>query len=220
MAIKLEVWGDYALFTRPEFKAERVSYDVMTPSAARGILEAIFWHPGMVYRIDKIHVCSPIRWGNLKRNEVSEKISGSNVKKVMKSGKGDLYLATSECRQQRSSLMLRDVHYIIEAHFDMTDKATANDNPAKFQEMLTRRIEKGQCYHQPCLGCRECTANFSPCHEISPCPDELKGSRDLGWMLYDMDYSNPQDVEPMFFRALLVDGVLEIPSYDSKEVLK
>ncbi len=220
MAIKLEVWGDYALFTRPEFKTERVSYDVMTPSAARGILEAIYWHPGMVYRIDRIYVCSPIKWANMKRNEVSEKISSTNVKRAMKSGKGNLYIATSECIQQRSSMMLRDVHYVIEAHFEMTERASITDSPGKFLGILTRRLEKGQCYHQPCLGCRECTANVSACHEIPPCPDELKGTKDLGLMLYDMDYSDPDDIEPMFFRGILKDGVLEVPPYNSKEVLK
>ncbi len=219
MSVLLEVWGDYALFTRPEFKVERTSYDVMTPSAARGILEAIFWHPGMVYRIDKIYVCSPIRFTNLKRNEVEEKISLKGVKAAIKNNEDDkLCLITSDNIAQRSSMVLTNVHYVIKAHFDMTEKANTSDNPGKFQEMLTRRISKGQFYHQPYFGCREFPVNFKLCEEIPTCPSQLVGDKDLGWMLYDMDYSDLENITPKFFRAVMHDGVLELPLWNSEEV--
>lgn len=218
MAIKLEVWGDYALFTRPEMKTERVSYDIMTPSAARGLLEAIYWHPGMCWRIDKIHVCAPILFTNIRRNEVKSIISASNVRTVMGGGTGPLYIATRNDIQQRASLLLRDVRYIIEAHFDMTEKAAAGDNPGKFQDIMMRRIQKGQFFHQPCFGCREFPASFKLCEEIPSCPACLKGTRDLGYMLYDIDYSDPEDIRPRFFRAVLQDGVLNVPPWNSKEV--
>ena len=149
MPICIEVSGDYACFSRPEMKVERVSYDVMTPSAARGIIEAVMWHPGMRYIIDKIHVCAPIRFTNIRRNEVKDVISARNVKAEMNSRSGDLYIAASESIQQRAAMVLKDVHYVIEAHFEMTEKAVPSDNPGKFCDMLRRRVEKGQCYHQP-----------------------------------------------------------------------
>lgn len=218
MAIALEVWGDWAMFTRMELKTERVSYDVMTPSAARGILEAIFWHPGMRYQIDRIHVCSPIRFSNLRRNEVKATLSARSARTVMERGTGELYLVTTEEIQQRASMLLRDVHYVIEAHFDMTDKAAPGDNHGKFQEMLIRRTRKGQFYSPPYFGCREFPVNFQLCEGVPLCPEELKGERDLGWMLYDMDYSDPENITPRFFRAVLRDGVLEVPDWNSKEV--
>ena len=155
MSFKLEVFGDYALFTRPEMKAERVSYDVMTPSAARGILEAIFWHPGMRWKVDRIYVMSPICFSNIRRNEVSDKISGRLAKSAMHNGAGGLYLCTKDCIAQRASMVLRHVHYVIEAHFEMTEKASPADNAGKFCEMFRRRAQNGQCYHQPCFGTRE-----------------------------------------------------------------
>ena len=154
MPIRLEVWGDYALFTRPEMKVERVSYDVMTPSAARGLMEAVYWHPGMRWSVDRIHVCSPIRFTNLRRNEVKATVSARSARTVMERGTGDLYLCTPENIQQRASMLLRDVHYVIEAHFDMTDRAAPGDNPGKFQDIIKRRVRKGQFYHQPYFGCR------------------------------------------------------------------
>ena len=154
MPISLEVWGDYALFTRPEMKVERVSYDVMTPSAARGLIEAIYWHPGLRWVIDCIHVCAPIRLTNLRRNEVKSTLSARSVRTVMERGTGELYLCTANDIQQRAALLLRDVHYVIEAHFDVTDKAAPGDNPGKFQDIVKRRIQRGQFYHQPCFGCR------------------------------------------------------------------
>ncbi len=220
MSIRLEVWGDYACFTRPEMKVERVSYDVMTPSAARGLLEAIYWHPGIRYSIDRIHVCAPIRTLNLRRNEVKSTISASAARTVMTRGSGALYLAASEDIQQRAALLLRDVHYVIEAHFDMTDQAAPSDNPGKFQDILKHRIQRGQFYHQPYLGCREFPARFQLCQTLPPCPQELLGKEvELGYMLWDMDYSDPENIAPLFFRAKLVDGVLHIPARDSGEVI-
>lgn len=166
MPICLEVWGDYALFTRPEMKVERVSYDVMTPSAARGLIEAIYWHPGLRWTIDRIHVCTPIRFTNLRRNEIKSKIPARTARTVMEKGAGQLYLCTSDDIQQRAALLLRDVHYVIEAHFDMTDRAAEGDNPGKFQDIVKRRIQRGQFYHQPCFGCREFPAQFRWCVEL------------------------------------------------------
>ena len=218
MPIRLEVWGDYALFTRPEMKVERVSYDVMTPSAARGLVEAVYWHPGLKWSIDRIHVCAPIRFTNLRRNEVKSTVSARSARTVMERGKGELYLCTSEDIQQRAALLLRDVRYVIEAHFDLTAQAAPGDNPGKFQDIVKRRIKKGQFYHQPCFGCREFPAQFKWCEALPPCPEELEGERDLGWMLYDIDYSDPENIRPLFFRAALRNGVLNVPSRDSGEV--
>ena len=218
MSVKIEVWGDYACFSRPDMKVERVSYDVMTPSAARGILEAIYWHPGLVWRIDRIRVLAPIRFTNIRRNEVKDNISASNVRTVMNRGKGELYLATPQSIQQRAAMILRDVHYVIEAHFDLTDRAAPTDNPGKFKDIVKRRAQKGQFYHQPYFGTREFPANFKLCESIPECPAELLGERDLGWMLLDLDYSDLSDIKPMFFRGVLKDGVLEVPPMGSEEV--
>lgn len=220
MPIQVEVWGDYACFTRPEMKTERVSYDVMNPSAARGLLESIYWHPGLRWVIECIHVCSPIRFTNIRRNEVKDVISARAVKSVMEKGKGidELYLATTESIQQRAAMVLKDVHYVIDAHFDMTDKAAPGDNPGKFQDIIKRRLERGQCYSMPYFGTREFAAHFARCTELPPCPEELLGERDLGWMLWDMDYTDPQDIKPKFFRAKLVDGAMDVPPPESGEV--
>lgn len=218
MSVLVEVWGDYACFSRPEMKVERVSYDVMTPSAARGLIEAIYWHPGMKWVIDRIYVCSPIHFTNIRRNEVKDTISARNAKKVMEHG-GELYLAAPESIQQRAAMVLRDVHYVIEAHFEMTTRANATDNPGKFQEIMHRRLEKGQFYHQPCFGVREFPANFRPCTQRPSCPEELQGERDLGWMLLDMDYRDKENITPKFFRATLRNGVLEVPPMYAQEVM-
>lgn len=217
MSISVEVWGDYACFSRPELKTERVSYDVMTPSAARGLLDAIYWHPGMRWVVDRIHVCAPIRFTNIRRNEVKDIVSARNAKAAMESGE-EIYLATSESIQQRAAMVLRDVRYVIDAHFEMTARATPTDNPGKFQDIMRRRVEKGQFYHQPCFGVREFPAQFKPCEELPPCPDELKGEKDLGWMLLDLDYSDRENITPRFFRAVLRGGVLEVPPMYSQEV--
>ena len=218
MAIQVEVCGEYACFTRPEMKTERVSYDCMTPSAARGLLESIFWHPGLRYVIDRIHVCAPICFTNIRRNEVKDTISARKVKTVMERGTDELYLAAPESIQQRAAMVLRDVHYVIDAHFDMTKNAAPSDNPGKFQDIIKRRLERGQCYSMPYFGTREFSAHFRRCTELPPCPEELKGTRDLGWMLWDMDYSDPQNITPKFFRASLVDGVMTVPAPESMEV--
>ena len=220
MSICIEVWGDYACFTRPEMKVERVSYDIMTPSAARGLIESVYWHPGLRWVIDRIHVLAPIRFTNLRRNEVKSTVSARTARTVMERGSVELYLVTSGDIQQRASLLLRDVRYVIEAHFDiLPEKAAPGDNAGKFQDIVKRRIQKGQFYHQPCFGCREFPAAFAPCAAIPACPEELRGERDLGYMLYDMDYTDPENIRPLFFRAVLRDGVLEVPSRDSGEVI-
>ena len=210
MAFKVEVWGEYACFTRPEMKVERVSYDVMTPSAARGILDAIYWHPGMKWVIDKIHVLNPIKFTNIRRNEVSDVVSARNVRTVMTGGRADLFINTKDCIQQRAAMVLKDVHYVIEAHFVLTDKASPRDNPEKFCDIIRRRLERGQCYHQPCFGTREFPANFRAWQDGDPVASWSTGERDLGFMLYDMDYSDPENIKPKFFRAGLVDGVLDV----------
>lgn len=205
MSIKIEVWGDYACFTRPEMKVERVSYDIMTPSAARGIMESIFWHPGLRYHIDKIYLLSPIQFTNIRRNEVESTISMSSALTAMKKGR-PLALYSSEERQQRAAMVLKDVHYVIEAHFTMTDRAAPSDNPGKFQDILRRRTRAGQAYSQPYFGCREFPAHFREWADGEV--PTLPVTQDLGFMLYDMDYSNPQDIQPRFFRAKLVNGVM------------
>lgn len=223
MAIRVEVWGDYALFSRPEMKVERVSYDVITPSAARGLLESIYWHPGLSWKIDRIYVCNPIRFTNIRRNEVADFLKCRKVRNIMETGKGEIYLAASsnsnDERQQRAAMVLKDVRYVIEAHFDMTDNAAASDNPGKFQDIMKRRLERGQFYSMPYMGTREFPAHFKPCGAIPECPDELKGTRDLGWMLLDMDYTDKSDIQPRFFRATMTDGVIDVPEFDSAEVV-
>lgn len=218
MSVKVEVWGDYACFSRPELKTERMSYDVMTPSAARGLLEAIYWHPGLRWVIDRIYVMQPIRFTGIRRNEVKSKISADNVRSAMSGGKQEVYLCASEDIQQRAATVLQDVRYVIEAHFVMTDQAAPSDNAGKFFDIMRRRLEKGQCYHQPCFGVREFPAQFRlwPGGEI-PTTGE---TRDMGLMLYDMDYSDLRNITPMFFRAALENGVLNVPAPESPEVLR
>lgn len=207
MSIKMEVWGEYACFTRPEMKVERVSYDVPTPSAARGMVESVYYHPGLKWHVDKIYVCKPIRFTNILRNEVASKISARNVL-TEANGKKRSYIDRNADIQQRATTMLRDVHYVIEAHFEMTDKANPSDNPGKFQDIVKRRLRSGQAYMQPYLGCRECTAHFRLWEgDDIPTIDE---TRDLGYMLYDMEYSDPENIQPMFFRAQMVHGVIDL----------
>ena len=217
MSFQLEVWGDYALFTRPEMKVERVSYDVITPSAARGIFDAILWHPGMKWCVDRIYVLSPIRFSNIRRNEVTEKISAKTVRSAMGGSGRELYLCTKDCIAQRAAMVLRDVHYVLEAHFEMTDRASPTDNAGKFSEMFRRRAEKGQFYHQPYFGTREFPVQFR-LWEGGPIPVAYPGvEKDLGFMLYDMDYSAPEDIRPVFFRATMRDGVVDLTG---KEVVR
>lgn len=211
MGVKVKVWGDYALFSRPELKVERYSYDVMTPSAARGILEAIYWHPGMKWVIDKIYVKNPIRFTSVRRNEVKSKISANNVLSVYNGADKPLYISSKEEIVQRASMILTDVAYVIEAHFEMTEWANETDNPGKFKDIMMRRLQKGKCYHMPYFGCREFPANFALCEEeeIGTAFDDV-AEKDLGLMLFDMDYTDKNNITPMFFRAVLRHGVLDL----------
>lgn len=203
--VKVRVWGDYACFTRPEMKVERVSYDVMTPSAARGILEAIYWKPEISWVVDRIHVLRPIRFMNIRRNEVEVKASAANARTAMKRGEGTLCIQIEEHRQQRASLILKDVEYVIEAHFDLRG---GEDNPAKHHEMFLRRLAKGQAFHRPYLGCREFAAHFANADDIPVSVHE--GQQDLGFMLHDIDFTN--QMQPRFFRAIMRDGIIDVPS--------
>ncbi len=207
MSIRIEVWGDFACFTRPEMKAERVSYDVMTPSAARGIIESIYWHPGIQYHIDKIYVLKPIHFTNIRRNEVKSIASAANALAAFRNGKPfDSY--TGEDRQQRASMILKNVHYVIEAHFTLTENAAPGDNPGKVLGILRRRLNRGQCYNQPYFGCREFAAYFREWEGESV--PALPITENLGFMLYDMDFNNPENIKPRFFNAKLVSGVLDL----------
>ena len=208
---KVEVWGDYALFSRPEMKAERVTYDVITPSAARGLLESVYWHPGLQWYIDRIYVLNKIKFANIRRNEGKSKASARNMKTAMDKKTAPPYMAMSKEIQQRASLLLKDVHYVIEAHFELTDKANSSDNKGKFCDIFRRRLQKGQAYSQPYFGCRECTAHFRE-YRAEDITTAYKGEKDLGFMLYDLDYSDPNDIKSLFFRAILKDGVLEVNS--------
>jgi CRISPR-associated protein Cas5d len=213
--IKLRTWGDFACFTRPEMKVERVSYDVMTPSAARGVLEAIYWKPQMRWAIDRIHVLMPIRFLSLRRNEVGAKGSAGTARTAMSRGSGHLGLYVEDERQQRASLILRDVEYLIEARIDLLD---AREPIGKHLDTFRRRVERGQCFHRPYLGCREFAAEFAPIGEgetWTP-PDDLLGERDLGFMLHDIDYADGMTAR--FFRATMRDGALDVLPWDAEEV--
>lgn len=228
----LDVKGDYACFTRPEMKVERVSYDVITPSAARAIFSAIFWKPAIKWNIKKIEVLSPIKWISVRRNEVGA-IARSNP------------IMIEDERQQRAGLFLRDVHYRLYAEMEFIPvnkrpkvvnevpdslvneeerlEIRKDENPGKYHAMFERRAKKGQCFNQPYLGCREFSCEFRFVEnpekeaELSPAINE---TRDLGFMLYDMDFSNPEDIKPAFFRAEMKNGVISVPGWDSEEVRK
>lgn len=229
----LEVWGDYACFTRPEMKVERVSYDVITPSAARAVFEAIFWKPAFYWKMKKIEVLNPIKWINLRRNEVGAV-----------AGKSESPIYIEEKRQQRAGLFLRDVKYRIYADLvfippqnrqktqnplpdyllDSIEKNElmedrGNENPAKYNAMFERRAKKGQCFFQPYFGCREFSCFFKPVDLEREFAQPIPESRDLGFMLYDMDYSD-NNIKPAFFRAKMENGVIVLPDWDSGEVLK
>ncbi len=218
----LEVSGDYACFTRPEMKVERVSYDAITPSAARAVFEAILWKPAIRWQVTRIEVCQPIRWISVRRNEVGGVVPMSNVRSAMTSGAA-LALNIEDNRQQRAGLFLRDVRYRLHARFEMTDKAADGDTSAKFAAMFERRATQGQCFNQPYLGTREFSCAFrlvDTASEVFVAPAELAGERDLGWTLYDMDYGpapHPAP-KPLFFRARLRDGVIAVPTRESEEV--
>lgn len=218
--VKLHVSGERACFTRPEMKVERVSYDVITPSAARGILEAIHWKPAIRWVVDRIHVMKPIRFESLRRNEVGSKISASNVGSAMTAGStAGLALAVDEDRQQRAATILKDVAYVIEAHFEMTPKAGEHDSEGKHLDMFNRRARSGQCFHRPCLGTREFAADFELLEDEPPTPHpSLIGERDLGFMLLDIDFAN--GMSPVFFRAIMRDGIIAVPLMDGSEVVR
>jgi CRISPR-associated protein Cas5d len=211
--IKLKVWGDYACFTRPEMKVERVSYDVMTPSVARGILEAIYWKPAIFWVVDKIHVLKPICFDNIRRNELGGKISVQNVKTAIKKGNVSIETFIEDDRQQRAEMVLKNVCYVIEAHFEII--GDEDNNPVKHKEMFERRAKKGQCVHRPYFGCREFSVNFELIEGIIP-ESEIKGVVDLGWMLHDIDFDN--DMEARFFRAKMTNGVINIPPFRKQEM--
>lgn len=221
--VRLHVWGDYACFTRAEMKVERVSYDVITPSAARGILSAIHWKPAIRWVIDRIHVLKPIRFESVRRNELGSKISASKVSGAMRrKSVEDLYAIIEDDRQQRAATVLKDVAYVIEAHAILTPQAGAGETIAKHIEMFQRRASKGQCFQQPCMGVREFPAHFAWIGEDEPLPPselaehELK--RDLGWMLHDIDFDHGH--MPHFFRAEMKNGVIEVPPFYAEEVKK
>lgn len=230
----LEVSGDFACFTRPEMKVERVSYDVITPSAARAIFSAIFWKPAIRWNIQKIEVLKPIQWTSVRRNEVSKVASASSTG-----------IFIEDERQQRAGLFLRDVAYRIHAELkfihpseryqskntvpdslvdsDERKEWSKDENPGKYNAMFERRASKGQCFNQPYLGCREFSCAFrlvnDPIAEASSKPP-IDDSRDLGFMLYDLDFTNEQDPKPAFFRPMLNKGVIEVPAWESEEVRK
>lgn len=216
--IKLHVSGERACFTRPEMKVERVSYDVITPSAARGILEAIHWKPAFTWRIERLTVLNPIRFESIRRNEVASRIPSLNVKKAMNSHSTEgLVLYVDEDRQQRAATVLKDVAYLIEARIELKDPANRDEPIGKHLDIFNRRARKGQCFHRPCLGTREFAADFKLVDGESPPPDaSLIGERDLGWMALDIDFA--RDRQPLFFKAIMRDGVIDVPRLDSAEV--
>jgi CRISPR-associated protein Cas5d len=205
--LRLRARGPLACFTRPELKVERVSYPVMTPSAARGLLEAVLWKPAIAWHIERIRVLKEIKFTAFRRNEVNSKASPPKAATIKGGGPAPLYFA-DEDRAQRNTVALSDVDYVIEAHFTMTDRAGPDDNVAKFVDMFTRRIEKGQHFHQPYFGCREFVAEILPADGAPPPPPE---TRDLGLMLWDIRFSDDGNA-PIFFPARLEDGVLEVPA--------
>jgi CRISPR-associated protein Cas5d len=231
--ITLKVSGDYALFSRPEMKVERVSYDVMTPSAARGVLEAIYWKPQIRWIIDEIHVLKPIRFTNVRRNEVGSKIpvKGANgVNAAMKdaSVRPEMDVADARNRQQRASLLLKDVAYLIRAHLVVLDRRVEKDGPeasdaeaaGKHLEMFKRRAGKGQVFHQPYFGCREFPAKFELMEsedDLPKPPPEFTAEKDLGFMLHDIEFDQDRATKkvksamPHFFRAVMRDGVIRVP---------
>lgn len=231
--VKLEMWGDMASFNRPEMKVERVSYDVITPSAARGVLEAIYWKPEMRWIVTRIHVLKPIRFTHVRRNEISNKIPVKGkygVASAMKTGRGSLGIDVQEHRQQRAAMILRDVRYGIEAQVEIVrqerqEGGELSHPEAKHLEMFKRRANRGQCFHHPYLGVREFPASFKLVDAFPPCPPELKGETDLGLMLHEIAFTEDPDgeiiessrgrrvrAEPYFFHARMIDGIIDVPS--------
>ncbi|MGB8267326.1 MAG: type I-C CRISPR-associated protein Cas5c [Candidatus Velthaea sp.] len=203
--IRVKLWGDYACFTRPEFKAERVSYEVMTPSAARGAIEAILWRPAIFWIVRRIEVLRPIRFIGFHRNEVTDRAPAEHLAAQAAAGRMTAFLA-DERRAQRHTLALRDVAYVVEVSPQLTPRAGPGETIAKFVDMLTRRVRRGQSYHQPSFGLREFAANFGPDDGEPPIGD----TRDIGQMLHDIEYGNPN--RPHFFAARLENGILRVPT--------
>jgi CRISPR-associated protein Cas5d len=207
----LEVAGPFACFTRPEMKVERVSYEVMTPSAARSIFEAILWKPAIRWQVQQIEVLKPIRWINLRRNEVSAVVSTRNAQQAMAAGNGTLGLNIEDERQQRAGYFLRDVAYRIHADLSLSPQST--EPLAKYTEMFVRRATKGQCVNQPYLGCREFAASFKLIENDTQQVQTNGETRELGWMLHDLDFTDLNDPLPKFFNAKLVKGVVDVPPF-------
>lgn len=214
----LDVRGDWACFTRPEMKVERVSYDVITPSAARAVFEAIFYKPAIRWQVRRIDVLAPVRWVNLRRNEVASVVSSHKVQQAMKHGHGDLALYVEEDRQQRAALLLRDVAYRLHADLVVRTERDDPEPPGKFFAMFDRRARKGQCVNQPYLGCREFAARWRLIDDLAAEPPAIDETRDLGWMLHDMDFSNPSSPQPRFFRAQMNGGAIDVPEFNAPEV--
>jgi len=210
--ITIRVQGPYALFTRPEMKVERVSYDVITPSAARGIIEAVYWKPAIRWVIDKIHVLREIEYTNIRRNEISDKASVDNALQVMRGSNKPLYIAATEVRQQRAAMVLKNVDYVIEAHFEKVEKKWGErDSEEGHYNIILRRLREGQHFHAPCLGTREFPAKVTIIEDKNTIPKSpLRGKRDFGWMLYDLDFSNLRDIKPMFYHPVMQDGVIDV----------
>lgn len=216
-SIRLRVFGNYALFSRPELKVERYSYDVMTPSAARGILDAIYYHPGLAWHIGRIIVESPIRFTNIRRNEVLRKVSAADLLAAANGADEPIFIDRGEAIAQRAATILRDVSYVIEANFTVIpEKMGREDSADKFYAIFCNRARKGRFFHQPYLGCREFPAFFELITDEGRPPEPISESRDLGIMLYDMDYSGA-DITPMFFHAEMVQGVVDVAG---KEILR
>lgn len=216
-AFCLEVAGPFACFTRPEMKVERVSYDVMTPSAARAVFEAVLWKPAIRWRVTRIEVLRPIRWVNLRRNEVSAVVSTRNLQQAMTAGVGNVALFIEEERQQRAALFLRDVAYRIHADLALKPGRAGAESIVKYVEMFARRASKGQCVNQPYLGCREFAADFrliEDSHSQNGRRPPIAETRDLGWMLQDLDFSDPTDPQPRFFNAKMEGGVVNVPPFE------
>ena len=218
--VRLHVSAPFGLFTRPELKVERMSYDVLTPSAARGILEAVHWKPAIAWVIDRIHVLSPIRWQTIRRNEVGHKAPYGALRAAMRRGDlGGVQLLADEDRQQRAATVLVRPAYVIEAHFVLTGRAGAEDSEGKHLDTFNRRAARGQCFHQPCMGTREFPVDFRLIAPDAPLPPAIGETRDLGLMLWDIDHAAPGRPS-MFFRAALKDGVMAVPQPGSAEVLR
>lgn len=205
--LSLRARGPLAVFTHPALKVERVSTPVMTPSAARGLIEAVLWKPAIRWHVERIKVLSPIRFITFRRNEVNSRALTPALATVRDGGPAPVFFADDD-RAQRNTVALRDVDYVVEAHFTLTERAGPEDNVGKFVDMFRRRVTKGQHFHQPYLGCREFVADVMPADDAPP---PIPESRDLGWMLWDVEYDRPDGNRPVFFEARLHDGVLEVP---------